>query len=181
MFHFVFTLFKIAVLASAYATMLVVLVAVGGAFRPHGVVARVSARPQRLWKRTRLVVALLLFVFSFTHWGNHGLGDMARIPLNHYGSMVEINGLAAYFEADRSAIERNVTAYQVVRDTLCAQSDDDTHFIYDLESGHYQLFSSRPAYNAYARQHGLPRSQQLAPFRDHYSRYWSGWRFWLLA
>ncbi|MCB2376534.1 hypothetical protein LGH70_03010 [Hymenobacter sp. BT635] len=129
---------------------------------------------------------MALFVFSFTYWGHHGLGDYARVPLGHGETMEEMNGVTAYFKPIQQLPDYEdageVLAYQVRHDMLCAVLDpDSTYYVYNLASKRSQLFADRTAYEAYAHGQDLPRPEEFEDFKRHYIRHWSGWRFWLLA
>ncbi|MBO2009913.1 hypothetical protein [Hymenobacter negativus] len=126
-----------------------------------------------------------MFVFSFTYWGNHGLGDYARIPLGNGEAMQEINGMEAYFETDvpleLSSDQPFIDSFQVADDVLCGQANDKTFFTYNLVTKQQRHFGDAQEYATYATQHGLPAVREFKSFGAHYSSYWSGWRFWLLA
>lgn len=186
LFHLVFTLVKVAIQASVYATLLLGLVRLYGRQNPTHPVVRASHHSKALWWSSGFLASAALFVFSFTHWGHHGLGDYARIPLSHGEAIEEINGVTAYFEPVKQVAGREdageVVAYQVHNDMLCAVlGPDSTYYIYNLASKRSHLFASRAEYEDYARRQDLPRPAEFEDFEWHYSRYWHGWRFWLLA
>ncbi|UOQ98934.1 hypothetical protein MUN81_05440 [Hymenobacter sp. 5317J-9] len=179
--HLVFTVVKISVLASVYAALLLQVARFVRTVDPASPFARASTRPKRFWWRYGFLISVGLFLYSLTYWGNHGLGDYARIPLGHGEAMEEINGTMAYFEPVRAIDQSEVVAYQLADDVLCAQADDNLFYTYDLGSNLRQTFPDSTVYNAYAAGHQLPLSRQLRPFSAHYAQYWGGWRFWLLA
>ena len=41
----------------------------------------------KLW----VCIAVGLFAFSFSYWGNHGLGDSSRIPIGNWQTISNIN------------------------------------------------------------------------------------------
>ncbi|RZK29077.1 MAG: hypothetical protein EOO63_09825 [Hymenobacter sp.] len=139
---------------------------------------------RNFWQRSFIVAYAGLFLFSFTYWGDHGLGDSARLPIGHGEEIVEINSMAAYFEAsvpitlptDAPIVDR----FRVASDVLCGRAGE-SYFTYDLATKQQQLFADSQEYNAYARLHSLPGASELQSFRKAYASYWGGWRFWLLA
>ncbi|PJJ53251.1 hypothetical protein [Hymenobacter chitinivorans] len=184
--HLIFTFCKIAIQASVVATLLLKLVRWYAPRDPAHPLVRASRHGKRFWWASGFLVSLALFGFSLTYWGNHGLGDYARIPLGHGEAMEELNGVQAYFEPlahlTDNADNPEVLAYQVHDGVLCvALGPDSTFVVYYLASKHHQLFADRAAYAAHARSHHLPRPAEFERFKQHYSRYWNGWRFWLLA
>ncbi|OON67855.1 hypothetical protein [Hymenobacter sp. CRA2] len=185
LFHLAFTLVKIAVQASLYATLLLGLCRLVAAFRPGGLLADAARRPGRLWWASGFVLSGALFWHSFTYWGNHGLGDYSRVPLGHGEALEELNGTDAYFAPtelpDTVGDQLHLEAYQITDDVLCAATTERSYFTYDLRTKQYQDFPDQAAYAAFAAAHGLPAPNQFESFQAHYSRYWGGWRFWLLA
>ena len=126
-----------------------------------------------------------LFLFSCTYWGNHGLGDSARIPLGHGEAIEETNGAEAYFDAEvplqLSTDQPFIAKFQVADDVLCGQANDNSFFVYSLITKEQQHFANEREYNAYAKPRGLAVSGELQSFWKQYGYYWGGWRFWLLA
>ncbi|UOQ53704.1 hypothetical protein [Hymenobacter cellulosivorans] len=186
LFHLVFTCLKIAILASVYATLLLKLVRWYGPRAPTHPIVQASRPGRRFWWGSGFLMSVALFGYSLTYWGNHGLGDYARIPLGHGAAMEELNGVQAYFEPIRQlpghADNGEVLAYQVHDDMLCATlGPDTTYVVYHLGSQYSHLFADRAEYETYARAHELPRPIEFEDFKQHYRRYWGGWRFWLLA
>jgi hypothetical protein len=182
LFGLVFTLFKIAIQASVYATVARWLARQADARLVDNVLVRASRQGRQFWRRSFAVAYGALFVFLCTYWGNRGLGS-ARIPLGH-GEAIEEIDTEAYFEASapfRETNEQWVNEFQIADDTLCGQAGDKSYFIYNLATKAHQLFGDAQEYNAYAAPRGLPLSSKFESFGKHYSRYWGGWRFWLLA
>jgi hypothetical protein len=183
--HFIFTLLKISVLAWAYAEALRFCIILCTTLSPGSPLARFNAHSKQFRWGSRLGIAFVLFTFSFTYWGEHGLGDYARIPLGNGEAMQEINGMEAYFEADvplkLSSDQPFIDSFQVTDDVLCGQANDKTFFTYDLVTKQQRHFDDAHEYATYAAQHSLPAVSEFKSFSSHYSRYWGGWRFWLLA
>lgn len=124
------------------------------------------------------IVGLLLIVFSFTYYGNHGLGDESRIPLGQGETMKEGDQFA-YFTPKGTSKQVHVKSYVLKGDNLC-MSVDSGYKVYNLRTKGVVNFSDEPMYNAFAVSYGLPLSRHLKDFRSQYDEYWSGWRFWLL-
>ncbi|MBJ6108655.1 hypothetical protein JAO73_06530 [Hymenobacter sp. BT523] len=184
-FGLIFTLLKVAVQASVYATLFLVLISVWARFSPDSGLAKFTSNGKRVWWQSGLAASLALCLIANTPWGNHGLGDYARIPLGHGLAIEELNGTTAYFEpvsmTEQSDVITEVVSYQVSNDILCAKMNDGRYFTYDLAARHYQPFADSTAYNSTAQKLGLPVETQFESFAKHYNRYWENWRFWLLA
>jgi hypothetical protein len=124
------------------------------------------------------VVTVLLIIFSFTYYGNHGLGDDSRIPLG-YGEAMKESDTFAYFVPKGKSEQINVQTFLLKDDNLC-MSVDSGYKVYNLKTKAFINFSDEPMYNMLAVAKDLPLSRHLKDFRSQYDDYWSGWRFWLL-
>jgi hypothetical protein len=187
LFGFIFTLFKIAIQASFYATAATWLIGLATTRYPNSALRRIGYDGWLVWQHSYFVAFIGLFLFSCTYWGDHGLGDSARIPLGHGEEMSEINGNETFFEGGKPfmvsdmAGSQQVDKFQVANNVLCAQAERKRYFIYNLATKKSRVFTDSLEYNAYAAPRGLPASNKLQSFWRHYKRYWGGWRFWLLA
>jgi hypothetical protein len=183
LFGFFFTLFKIGIQASLYATLVRWLARLADARQVDNAFVRASRNRKQFWRRSFIVAYGALFVFSCTYWGDHGTGS-DRLPLGHGEAMNEVD-TAAYFEASvpfkLPTDSPLVSEFKVADDVLCGQASDKSYFIFNLATKENRLFGDAAAYNAYAAPRGLPASSELESFWQQYKRYWGGWRFWLLA
>lgn len=179
LFHFAFTLLKVSLQASLYAALLLVLARVVG--RPGSWIARASEDARRFWVGSGFIVSVALVLFSFSYWGGHGFGDHSRIPLGRGEAIEQMNGVTTYFPPVTDIDQPELETFQLAHDMLCAKANDSYYFTYDLATKRLQTFPDEQAYNAYAKGNRLPSATQFKPFYWHYSRYWNGWRFWLLA
>ena len=98
--HLIVTLLKIAILGCFYATLILVLFRFLGWIFNNSIFYKLSRDKKRLWIQTWIVFVALLTIFSFTHWGRHGLGDNARLPLRHHQSIRESDGHWTTFNHD---------------------------------------------------------------------------------
>lgn len=179
---FVFTLFKITIQASCYATAARWLAQLADARQVNNALVRASRLGKQFWRRSFVVAYAALFLFSCTYWGDHGLGDSARVPVGRGEVVEEINGIATYFEPlSLPSGAPLITSFQAGNDRLCGLANDGSFFVYDLALGQQHLFADSQEYTNYAAHYGLPAVSEFRSFREQYSRYWSGWRFWLLA
>ena len=124
------------------------------------------------------IVSIMLLVFSFTYYGNKGLGDESRIPLGHGQAMLE-SDQSAYFEPKGKSEQVHVKVYALKGDNL-SMAVDSGYKVYNLRTQGVVNFSDGQMYDAFAFSYGLPLSLQLQSFKAQYVQYWGGWRFWLL-
>lgn len=96
LFGFVFTLFKIAIQAGVYAIAAYWL---ADARQADNALVRASRNGRQFRQRSFAAAYVALFVFSYTYWGDHGLGDHNRLPIGQGETVEEINGTETYFEA----------------------------------------------------------------------------------
>ena len=171
--HFLFELIKIAVLSSIYAAVFLFCRSI---FLKHN--KENADFTKAKFKRVHIIIYSLLLVFSFTYYGNHGLGDSYNIPLGHWESM-SAGDLYAYFTPSGTSNQISVSRYEVRGNNLCA-SVDSGYMIYNLNTKKMIKFDTEPQYNAYALSHELPDSNEFLDFFKQYNVYWNGWRFWIL-
>jgi hypothetical protein len=118
-----------------------------------------------------------MFIFSFTYYGDHGLGDEANIPLGHWKSMNSSDGYAYFYLKSNNQI--NVDSFLVRNDHLCFASGN-TYYDYQLASGKWDRYNSKHEYEIHATAYHLPQVNKFETFYPQYAAYWNGWRFWFL-
>jgi hypothetical protein len=171
MFHFGFELFKIALLAAIYSYIILSLKYVMTALTGNNQLRLIK------FKALYLTIAGLMFVFSFTYYGDHGLGDEASLPLGHGIAMNSSDGYPFLYLEPNNQI--NIDSFLVRNNHLCFTSKNN-YYDYQLASGKWDRYNSKEEYETYASAHNLPRVKELKTFYPQYAAYWNGWRFWLL-
>ncbi|TSD67498.1 hypothetical protein FFF34_008935 [Inquilinus sp. KBS0705] len=166
-FHFVFELLKIAVLAAVYAGIFICLWSIRRNFKKE--ITKFS--------KIYLTVYVVLFVFMFTYYGDHGLGDESRIPIGHWEAIDASDGYP-YFRP-KGENEVRLFKYVVKSDVLCATVDSG-YMAYDLNDDRLNKFASITDYESFASKNHLPLVKEFMDFYPQYDKYWGGWRFWLL-
>ena len=91
LFHFIFQLIKIGILASVYSFILIGILLIVGKFKPNEFLKRVKSEKKKYWFSFGFLISIGLFIFSFTYWGNHGLGDGPMIPIGHWETIENTN------------------------------------------------------------------------------------------
>lgn len=183
-FGLLFTLLKVSLQASVYATFLLLVAKIWTAFAPNSRFAKSSANTKQFWWRSGFAASMILFLIATTYWGSHSFGGAARIPLGYDEAMEEFDNIIVYFAPDRpitNVDEPGITGYTVANDILCAEYGDAACFTYHLKTKQHKTYPDSASYNSFAKTHDLPTTKQFEPFDKHYARYWGGWRFWLLA
>lgn len=188
LFPFIFRLFKIAILASVYATLVVLIIITIGYLKPAGWFDKMSRNKLRLWFRTGFIISIILFCYIFSYWGNHGSGDISRVPVGH-GKYVEQLGLTrTYIRANDFKFEAlNIGKFAIAKNFLFAKNATEStngilleYVVWNLKTGKADFLRNYSDIDSIAQIHGISEAVELHDFDTHYKLYWSGWRFWLL-
>jgi hypothetical protein len=183
--HFFFELIKISILAFIYASIL------------YFIYKKIPNENKMIWSeklfRTRkslwFYISLFLLFYMFTPYGNHGLGDSARIPVSFTKEISNINWeeygrLNGIESSEGSDIE--LTQFKVENNMICGNLNSsfydykNSYFIYDMDSDNLKEFKTESDYNNFVKNKSLPKLNEFKSFKENYKDYWSGWRFFLL-
>lgn len=179
LFHFIFEIVKISFQASIYAVILLVFSRIASISSPNSFLGRVSQKKLKFWWSTGFVMSISLFVFSFTYWGDHGLGDSSRIPVGHGKAINNTDTWTYFYTPDND--QRHIYKFEIHDDKLFAEQNGGRYLLFDFETSQLKEFENKGEYDEYSIEHNYPRSSDLRDFYHHYDKYWNGWRFWLLA
>lgn len=189
LFHFIFELVKIAILASFYAFLILLVFQGIAKYKPGSWFDKNSRKKLRLWFLSGLIFSLSLFIYMFSYWGNHGLGDGPRIPIGH-GLTIDNTNWTEYGSIEEIKTSENqpleMTKFYVIDDELIGNLDSwfynyqNVFFVLDLESQELKEFESKNSFDQYVKINNLPSSVNLLTFEQNYRNRWGGWRFWLL-
>jgi hypothetical protein len=119
-----------------------------------------------------------MFIFMFTYYGDHGLGDTSRIPIGHWESIDASDGYP-YFKPESKRTEMRIYNFAIKNDVLSAEIDSG-YMTYNLKTNKLNEFKDRRDYNLFALKKSLPMPEEFADFYKHYNDYWGGWRLWML-
>lgn len=185
-FHFVFELLKIAILSSAYAIILVSILSFLNKRMSNEFLTKILNSKFKTWVVFGFLISVSLFTYMFSYWGNHGLGDYARIPVGYGKEVSEINGTQAYIESNEynygSLPVKNFSKQKhfIIGETDSSPVDiPPPYYFWNLKNNKLILFSSEIEFRHYLLEFGLS-NYELKSFRENYKKYWLGWRFWLL-
>jgi hypothetical protein len=190
LFNLLFELIKISILGSLYATLIVYLLKLVFRFNPNPWLQKILNRKKRTWFVIGFLVSISLFSFLFSYWGNHELGDGARIPIGYEKDISNTNGAEyANIKGIQSQDGNDIytTKFKIDGNKVCGNYESDFYdyssgyFVYNLESDLLTEFANENEYNIYAVKNELPKTNELLSFNENYSNYWLGWRFWFLA
>jgi len=166
-----FELVRIALIATVYSTIIFLLKIIYTKIKP-------GSLKQIKFRKIYLFAVALLFVFSFTYYGDHGLGDDSYLPLGH-GQTMEASDGYAFFSPRGVQQTVSVDSFVIKRNMLCMASGT-SYLVYNLDKGELKKFDNKNLYEQYAASRSLPMTNQLKKFEEQYRAYWNGWRFWLL-
>ena len=181
LFHLIFQLLKIGILSFIYSSILIELLILIDKIKPFEFVKKIKSNKKKYRINFGLFISLGLFIYSFTYWGNHGLGDSALIPIGYSKTISNINWteyshLNNVQTSDEIKIE--TTKFKVKDAKLCGNLDswfydfDNSYFVLDLKTDELIEFETEKKFNEYAIKNDLPKSDELLDFRKNYSDFW---------
>lgn len=181
LFHLIFQLLKIGILSFIYSSILIELLILIDKIKPFEFVKKIKSNKKKYRINFGLFISLGLFIYSFTYWGNHGLGDSALIPIGYSKTISNINWteyshLNSVQTSDEIKIE--TTKFKVKDAKLCGNLDswfydfDNSYFVLDLKTDELIEFETEKKFNEYAIKNDLPKSDELLDFRKNYSDFW---------
>jgi hypothetical protein len=188
LFHLIFELFKIVIIASVYSLIILCFLYSIGKYFPGSWFDKVSQKKLHIWFLNCLVISLLLFAFMFTYWGDHGLGDSARIPLGQGKAVGQINGAMTYitpisYESETLTIEE----FAVTKKYLFAKVTDSRTIpsakeiaVWNLKTNGVEFLEHYSDIEIFKTKNKITEQLIFLSFGNHYAVYWGGWRFWLL-
>jgi len=185
LFHFVFELIKIAILSSIYGLLIVVIFKLIALLKPDGWFDRVSKKKLQLWFFSGLIISVGLFIFMFTYFGDHGLGDSSRVPIGHFKVIRQINGVYTYLQNDKGD-QLGINNFLVDKDNLYAEIEPEfsakmgNYVIWNLRTDQWTFLRTRDDYVIAAKQYKYPSPDSFEDFWTFYNSYWNSWRFWTL-
>lgn len=186
LFHGIFTIIKLAILGSIYATLTLLIFRLVGLLKPESWANQVSKKKIKFWFISGALISVGLVIFANTHWGSHGLGDYATIPLRHGKTVNQINGTQAFIDIEYQYGDLFIgdfakTSDYVVGKTETSPVDDPKDFFaWNLKTNEVNYFDTKDEFETYANKNDLPKAKDFKPFWEHYQKFWGGWRFWTL-
>jgi len=182
--HFIFELVKISIFACVYSSVVLFTFRITSVIKPNGLIDRVSKTKLKFWLLCGKIISAGLFVFMFTYWGNHGLGDNATIPIGHFKTVDGINSTDSFIENNKGK-QLNIKNFAFDKDYLYAETETsegttDNYVIWNLKTGNWVIYNTIDNYLNEAKFKHFPHPDQFQDFWKYYNQYWSGWRFWLL-
>ena len=187
LFHLVFELIKISILGCIYATLILITFKIIGRYKSNSWFDRVSNKKLRLWFCSGLIISFGLFFFMFTYYGDHGLGDSARVPIGHGRAIQEVDGTQAYIQDEGPVSMIEIDKFIVTDDYVYGLTSEENgnyegrYFVYDLVNNEVKTFQLEKEFNNYLMTINLDTRAEYKDFSYYYIRHWDGWRFWFLA
>jgi hypothetical protein len=182
--HFIFELFKILVQSTIYSSIIFFTITYLVKPKPGSLFYFFKKKRALTLISSWIVIFFGLFLFMFSYYGDHGLGDSARIPIGHHREIQQTDLLSHIEQKKNGAIYIN--EFVITNDYVYGKLDkynielNQNYFVYDLKSDAIHTFDQQEAFNNYLASEGLNQGATYQSFDFYYSQYWSGWRFWLL-
>ncbi|RZK54943.1 MAG: hypothetical protein EOO87_09090 [Pedobacter sp.] len=186
MIGFVAELIKISILSCIYAFVAMLIFKIIGSYKHGSWFDRVSRKKLKLWLLSGFFISLGLFIFMFTHYGDHGLGDSARVPIGHWREIQQTNGTLTYIQEDGKVSVLAIDKFVIADDYLYGFISDMNenynakYFIYDLVNNNIKTYEEINGYLNFLTTKNLHERTEYKDFNYYYRQYWTGWRFWIL-
>ncbi|MBK9247662.1 MAG: hypothetical protein IPM69_06000 [Ignavibacteria bacterium] len=121
----------------------------------------------------------------FTYFGDHGLGDSARVPVGHFKVVRQINGSDTYLQNSKGE-QLGIKNFTFDNDNLFAETQKEfngekgDYIVWDLRTDSWTYYKTETDYLVAAKQNNYPVPDNFKEFGEFYKRHWQGWRFWTL-
>lgn len=178
--HFAFQIVKISILGLFYLGVILLIINVSSK-------SSISFfRKIKTLKKSKIVVwfviCLALFIWQFTYWGDHGLGDYSRVPLGKGKEIEQMNYNGMYIRPVNQEEGVLSIEYYSINKGYCFGliSKSNKFFIWNLDTNEIRKFSSQNEYVKERNSRNLSSKIVFRDFEEVYDAYWGGWRFWLL-
>jgi len=207
LFNFIFELFKISILSCFYAILIFGSFKIIGYCKPNCWFDRVSIKKLSFLLYSGIVIYVGLFIFMFTYWGDHGLGDSYSIPIGHHKTInygggayidndkyIQINFNNFIYDANRiyaDSIEVVLGDNQpalMIHDTVnfidsiekVFSGNHHAFMIYNLVNDEVIFYQTKEDYLHVAKLYNYPIPDKFENFMTYYNEYWHGWRLFFL-
>ncbi len=186
LFHLLFELIKIAILSCIYASLVLLVFKIIAYYKPDSWFEKVSKKKLKLWFLSGLILSVFLFIFMFSYYGDHGLGDSARVPIGHWKAIQQVDGVQAYIQDEGPISMLEIGKFQTTVDFVYGftspsnENYDGTYFVYDLANNSVKTFQQEQEYFHFLALKNLDKNPNYQDFNYYYKAYWNGWRSWLL-
>ncbi len=188
LFHFVFELIKVSILGGFYSALVLGVFKLIAHYYPNSHFGKFVRNETKLWFRTSLLISLGLCIFMFTYWGDHGLGDSARIPIGFGREVNQIDASSTFIQPRGYEFETlSINEFAVTKHYLITYVESEPvsnlqHQIavWDLKTNQVHFFKNSETLESFSKANILNGQHESKDFRKHYNEFWDGWRFWLL-
>ena len=186
LFHFIFELIKISLLSFIYASLTLLVFKIIAHYKPNSWFDKLSRKKLKLWLLSGLLISVFLFFFMFSYFGDHGLGDSARVPIGHWKAIQEVDGEQAYIQDEGPIAMIEIGKFTITENFVYGLKSDTNgnyngnYFVYDLVNNSIKTFQQENEYINFLEENKLDKKPNYKDFNYYYGKYWHGWRFWLL-
>ncbi len=183
--HFVFELIKISILSIVYISLLLIVFRLIARKKQGSFIDKISKRKLLFWFVGGAIISSSLFIFMFSYYGNHGLGDFAIVPIGHHKSVFQIDSQFSYIE-NAKGTQIEINDFIVENDHLYAKKVYDfnglkgDYVVWDLKNDTWEFYDKDIDYFKTMKKFYYPAPHTFKSFDEHYTERWSGWRFFLL-
>jgi len=185
--NFIFQLIKIAIITPIYSILLIGILLIVRKIKSTQYLERVKNEKKKHWMIYCVLISMGLLAYSFTYWGDHGLGDSARIPVGNFKEVGQTNSIYAYIEPENYPYGAMFVHsfmksgnYLTGKTATSPVDKPKPFFSWNLSEDKIVFFDSETEYNSFADKNRLPKTAEFKTFRESYTEHWGGMKFWLL-
>jgi hypothetical protein len=186
LFHLIFELIKISILSCIYASLTLLVFKIISHYKPNSWFVKASTKKLKFWFLSGLSISVFLFFFMFTYYGDHGLGDSARVPIGHSKAIQEVDGVQAYIQDEGPISMIEISKFKITDNFVYGYTSDSNvnydgnYFVYNLVNNSVKTFKQKSEYLNFLEINKLDKNPNYKDFNYYYGEYWNSWRFWLL-
>ena len=174
-----------ATLSCIYATIIFFILRLIGQLRPKSWLGNVAQRKFNLWFSLEIIISVGLFIFMFTYWGNHGLGDTAIVPVGHF-QIVTKRDSEFPFIVNKNGDRVDIKLFTFDNDNLYAETqnrDNETtgnYVVWNLKNDEMQFYKTKENYITESKRSTYLQPDKFLDFWVIYEKHWGTWKRYLL-
>lgn len=184
LFDFGFTVIKVYLVSYLYVKLYSFLTNRFRGIKFISIFPKVKSKDD--FRRVRVVITVLLILYSFTYFGNKGYGDEGLIPIGYNKHIQQINGIQAYIEPERYSYGAlNIENFQINDNLVFGESVSSTvdtplpYFIWNFKTEDFIFFKDKSSFEKKLNEKNIT-NYKLKSFRSNYFSFWNV-RIFLMA
>jgi len=181
LFNILFSLIKLAILGSVYASLFLIVFIIYNSINPSVFFNHFLKNKIKAWFKIGALFSVVIFFYSFSHYGDNGFGIAQRLPLDYRKEIFIGNDGAFNYEPFfiDSFVQKEEFVYG--KEGVYPDSGENykpDYFIWNLETNEVNTFTEQEYLELFAKGKALSKNK-FKSLDDHYSSYWFSWMFFI--